>query len=306
MANHDNLPKYNELMLPVLRAIADLGGSATGREISDQVVEVSGFSDELIGVEYANRPVSVLLDRLDWARSYCKLAGTLESPKRSLFLLTPLGREILGLPDAEARSRLAQLDRQVRAARPVRQRDEKSTTPSEQEVRDAVLADEEDAHDDWREVLLRRLHQLTPTGFEEFCMYLLRRFGLHLIRVGGTGDEGIDGIGTAPLSDVLSATVAVQAKRFDPSSTIGRDTVALFQRDAAAAGAERAVFITLGRFSTPARKAATTVTPRVDLIDGERLCDLVLSQEIGLKLQPVVNEAWFDRFDTDNQRQSRP
>lgn len=129
-------------------------------------------------------------------------------------------------------------------------------------------------------------------------MYLLRRYGLHLTRVGGSGDEGIDGIGTAPLSEVLSATVAVQAKRYDPASTISRDTVALFQRDAAAAGAERAVFITLGRFSSAARKAATTVTPRVDLIDGDRLCDLVRAQEIGVTIQPVVNEAWFDRFDS--------
>jgi hypothetical protein len=44
---------------------------------------------------------------------------------------------------------------------------------------------------------------------------------------------GIDGIGAAPRRDVLSATVAVQVKRYDPDSVrapIGRDTVALLQR----------------------------------------------------------------------------
>ena len=54
------------------------------------------------------------------------------------------------------------------------------------------------------------LHGLSPTAFEEFCLYVLRECGLELVRVGGSGDEGIDGIGTAPISDVLSATVAVQ------------------------------------------------------------------------------------------------
>jgi restriction system protein len=69
--------------------------------------------------------------------------------------------------------------------------------------------------------------------------------------------------------------VAVQAKRYDPTATIGREVVARFQRDAAAAGAERAVLVTIGRLSEPARLAATTATPTVDLIDGEKLCELV-------------------------------
>jgi restriction system protein len=73
--------------------------------------------------------------------------------------------------------------------------------------------------------------------------------------------------------------------------------VALFQRDAAAAGAERAVLVTIGRFSEAARRAATTATPTVDLIDGEKLCELVRQKEIGLQIVPQVQENWFDRFD---------
>lgn len=79
---------------------------------------------------------------------------------------------------------------------------------------------------------------MSPTGFEFFVLYLLRTFDLELEHVWGSGDLGLDGIGTAPLSPVLSATVAVQVKRYEPSKAIGRDIVALFQRDAAAAGAE--------------------------------------------------------------------
>jgi restriction system protein len=284
-----DLPRYGALMLPVLRAVERLGGSARANEITAEVLEHLDLPEEAAALQYPNREKSILIDRIDWARSYCKLGGALESPQRGLFLLSPLGRDILAHDDAEAATRLAELDRQVRSARSRRQPD-----PPE----DEPLPAEEDDDTAWTEVLLARLHRLTPTGFEEFCMYLLRRYGLELTRVGGTGDEGIDGIGTAPLSDVLSATVAVQAKRFDPATTIGRDTVALFQRDAAAVGAERAVMITLGRFSGPARKAATSATPRVDLIDGSRLCELVRSQEVGVTVRPVVNETWFDRFDT--------
>ena len=91
--------------------------------------------------------------------------------------------------------------------------------------------------------------------------------------------------------------MAVQEKRYDPTSTVGRETVALFQRDAAAAGAERAVLVTLGRYSEPARQAAIATTPTVDLIDGQKLCELVREKEIGIRIVPQVQETWFDRFD---------
>jgi len=128
-------------------------------------------------------------------------------------------------------------------------------------------------------------------------LYLMRLYGLELTRVGGSGDEGIDGIGTAPISPVLPSRVAVQVKRFDPQGKpIGREVVALFQRDAQTKGAERAILVTLGRFSEPARKAATATTPTVDLIDGERLSELVLERELGVRREPTVSERWFDRF----------
>jgi restriction system protein len=99
-----------------------------------------------------------------------------------------------------------------------------------------------------------------------------RTYGLELTRVGGSGDEGIDGIGLAPISDVLSSRVAVQVKRWDPSRpAIDREVVALFQRDAAAAGAERAVLVTLS--------------------------ELVELQGIGVRAVPQVDELRFDRFD---------
>lgn len=281
----DDLPRYTELMLPVLSSVETLGGSATGREIVDAVIAETGLPDEAVALEYPGRPKSVLIDRIEWARSYCKLGGVIESPKRGLFLMTERGREIAAMPEDQARACLGELDRLVRAARRSRTKtsDSESSADEEPEV--------------WKEQLLRRLHRLTPRAFEEFCVYLLRRYGLELTHVGGTGDEGIDAIGTAPMSPVLSATVAVQAKRYEPSTTISREQVALFQRDASAKGAERAVMITLGRYSEPAKNAATTATPTVDLIGGDRLVELIREQEIGITIQPVVDEDWFDRFE---------
>ncbi len=289
-----DLPSYLELILPTLCAVQALGGSAKSREITNRLLEDLAVSDEMLSIAYDSGEKPVIVDRMDWARSYAKLCGALESPRRGLFLLTSLGSELLDLPEAEAQARVRELDRKVRAARPRRPRS--AAPPTEEEILVEESEDEEPSA--WRDELLRRLHQLSPDAFERFVIYLLKTFGLELERVGGTGDEGIDGIGLAPISPVLSSRVAVQAKRYDPTGRpISREVVALFQRDAAAAGAERAVLVTLARVSDAARRAATVATPTVDLIDGPRLCDLVLEQQIGVRSLPVVDNEWFDRFE---------
>ena len=286
-----SLPSYRELMLPVLRAVLALGGSGTSREITESVIEAQGFSEDMLALTYDEREKSILIDRLDWARSYCKLSGVLESPKRGLFLITDLGREITGLSDLDADKRLKEVDQAVRKAR--RKKPKKDPSESATEESDSSLEDDES----WREALLARLHQLTPEAFEHFVLYLLRSQGMELKRVGGSGDEGIDGIGTAPIGGVLTTTIAVQAKRYQPSKTVGRETVALFQSDATAAGAEHGVLVTTGRFSEPARQAALNRHPTIDLVDGEKLTDLCIDGSIGVSLSPVVNEDFFDRFE---------
>ncbi len=304
----EDLPAYSDMIHPVVKAVVALGGSATGREIASRVVQDLAFTDEMLAVQRSNRPeASVLLERVYWARSYAKLIGALESSRRGVFLVTALGKELAALPDAEGRQRALELDREYRRQRARRGRQEAATEP-DLDPDDAALAELDDGEappgsaggEQWRAQLLARLHQLSPDGFEEFVLYLLRLYGLELERVGGTGDEGIDGIGTAPISPVLSSRVAVQVKRYDPNGrAVGREVVALFQRDAQTKGAERAILVTLGKFSEPARRAAILTSPTVDLIDGDRLTELVRDKRIGVRTVTVVqvDTRWFDRFD---------
>lgn len=300
----EEIPSYSQLILPTIRAVAALGRSAKAGEITSKVLDMTGPTEELLSVGFPDRPdKSVYMSRLQWARSYAKLIGALESPSRGVFLLTDLGRKLLAMPPDEAERIIQRRDREFRRNR---RRPSASPPPgrvvTEEEAEAAeelpTEAEEIVGPSSWREVLLARLHRLSPDSFEEFALYLLRLYGLELERVGATGDEGIDGIGTAPISAVLSSRVAVQVKRYDPQGrSVGREVVALFQRDAQTKGAERAILVTLGKFSEPARKAAIVTSPTVDLIDGEQLCDLILEQNLGVKLAPTVTESWFDRFD---------
>ncbi len=308
----EDLPAYSDLILPTVRAVIALGGSATAREVTSQVTEDLSPSEEMLAVAHPNRPgPSVLMERIQWARSYAKLIGALESPKRGVFLVTPLGKELTALPPEEGQRRTLELDREYRRNRPKRDK-ARTAQPAPADPDDAEAAEAEAEEEEtlfraettkteperWQDALLARLHRLSPDGFEEFALYLLRLYGLQLERVGGSGDEGIDGIGTAPISKVLSSRVAVQVKRYDPNGRpVGRETVALFQRDAQTKGAERAILVTLGRFSEPARRAAIVTSPTVDLIDGDRLADLVKEQRLGVRSVTRVDPTWFDRFD---------
>ena len=233
-----------------------------------------------------------------------------------MHVLTPLGQTILAMPEDQAVARLRELDRGVRSNR---SRQSPATSSSRTEAgeyagpeaefapattggpgQEVAPDDGDEEADKWENTLLGRLHQMTPTAFERFALDLLRSFDLELEHTGGTGDEGIDGIGIAPISPVLSAKVAVQVKRYNPKSSagIGRKEVALFQRDAEVAGAERAIMVTLGRYTSAARDAAAATTPMVDLIDGKKLCDLVRDREIGIRIVPQVVSEFFDRFES--------
>ena len=316
MVTKEDIPSYLELMLPTLQAIDLLGGSAQSRQLADALVELLAPPDDLIAITYPERDQSIYRDRVNWARSYCKLIGALESPKRSLHVLTPLGREILAMSEGQADATLRELDRKVRADRYRQSSSASNDAPAAESVvtgdpsgttDEPAPPDEDMAPDDstedpseWREALLARLHEMSPTAFERFVLYLLRSFDLELEHTGGTGDEGIDGIGIAPISPVLSAKVAVQVKRYNPTSSagIGRQEVALFQRDAEVAGAERAIMVTLGRYTSAARKAAAATTPMVDLIDGEKLCELIREKEVGIRIVPQVVPEFFDRFES--------
>jgi restriction system protein len=178
----DALPSYQDLIYPTLRAVENLGGTAQAREITAQVLADIGASDDQLEVTYDSRSKSVLVDRIDWARSYAKLGGALDRPQRGLFVLSPLGKAILAMAENEGREKVRELDREVRA----RRRGKRPAVGMAIEVESEGPELEEAADTSWGEVLLTRIHRLSPDGFEEFVIYLLKSFGMELTRVGGS------------------------------------------------------------------------------------------------------------------------
>jgi restriction system protein len=127
-------------------------------------------------------------------------------------------------------------------------------------------------------------------------MRLLRESGfVHAEVTGRSGDGGIDGKGIARMAGVLSFHVVFQCKRY--VGTVSSGQVRDF-RGAMVGRAEKGLLITTGRFSRDAVAEATREgAPPIDLIDGDRLADMLKHLKLGVRTELVervtVDEAWL-------------
>jgi restriction system protein len=98
---------------------------------------------------------------------------------------------------------------------------------------------------------LERVDRLTPESFECLVEALLRRDGFHKVRrVGGSGDGGVDVIGSAP----KGGAYIVQCKQW--ASAVGSPAIRDLLGALHAYPGHRGVIVTTARFTAPARDCA--------------------------------------------------
>ena len=116
---------------------------------------------------------------------------------------------------------------------------------------------------------------------------------------GKSGDGGIDGVGVYRLS-LVSFPVYFQCKRYKGTVTAGavRDF-----RGAMVGRGEKGLLITTGSFTRDAQSEANRDgAPPVELIDGDRLCDLLKEYALGVAVTQRIEEditvqpAFFNEF----------
>src|SRR3546814_17863795 len=113
--------------------------------------------------------------------------------------------------------------------------------------------------------LLENLLQVSPGRFEVIVLDVLHRLGYgasrhDLLRVGGTGDGGIDGV--ISLDKLGLEKVYVQAKRWQ--STVGRPELQAFYGALAGQKAKRGGVITTSGFTAQANDFGSSVAGILD------------------------------------------
>ncbi len=276
------MPSVQELYRPLVRALKALGGSGSVDEMDAKTVELLGLPESVASVlqNPENDTRTVVEYRLAWARNRLKHAGILANSSRGVWALRSSGVD----PDTIDPTSIDRLAREVAGGR----------APSPSDV-DPPAEDEQDA--DWRQKLHAVLtKQVSAAAFERLTMRLLREAGFIQVEVTGrSGDGGIDGKGIARISGVLSFHVVFQCKRYVGSVTPSQ--VRDF-RGAMQGRADKGMLITTGSFTKEAlREATRDGAPAIDLIDGDRLADMLKELKLGVSTELVervsVDPAWF-------------
>ena len=287
----ESLPDLPGMMLVTLEALKDLGGSTTIQELDERVVELEGVTEaEQAFTMPRNESRPRLKYYLAWARTYLKRGNALVNSSRGVWALTEGGSAITRIEQTGAiYEQVAQEERErARAKRHAA----KAAKPAVLERTD----DNPDETDDWKSSLLAVLAAMLPAAFERLSQRLLREAGFTKVEVRGkSGDGGIDGAGVLRVN-LVSFQIYFQCKRWKGS--VGAKDIRDF-RGALQGRADKGLFITTGHFTSQASDEATRDGAiAIDLIDGDRLCDLLKENRLGVETEMIervrILSSWFD------------
>ena len=290
-----DIPTHWDLMYPTLTAIQQLGGSATKSELEEEVPQVADLSEEQLSVLFPddskNAGTSKVFYRMGWARTNLKKINAAENSTRGVWSITSEGTDYLKFSHEEGARSLRKAVSKAQAE------ERKSKNERISEENGDELSDEET---DWQNILLATLKKMDPIAFERLSKRLLREAGFRNVEVTkASKDGGIDGTGIYEISPLVSMRICFQCKRYDGS--VGSDAVQKFRGAMGGAGknVEKGILITTGNFTKSARKDAEEGgPPYVDLIDGNKLCQLLYDFKLGIEIQesPTIIRDFFDNI----------
>ena len=268
-----NGPQFVRFFGPLLDALRKLGGSATPEEAVEQIAKDLGITDAEQDEKLPSGEPR-FKNQVAWARFYLVRDGMLDSSKRGVWSLTDKGRTA-ALTHEQAKDIFLKLSKIFRVQRVPKIDGEESE--NEQIAEEAI-----NSPSNYRKQLIQLLLSLPAKGFERLAQRILRESGFtQVVVTGQSGDGGIDGNGTLQINPLLSFKVLFQCKRY--RETVAPTHVRDF-RGAMAGRADKGIILTTGTFSAEARREASRDgVPPIELIDGEKLIELLEKLELGLK-----------------------
>lgn len=241
-------------------------------------------------------------NRTAWAKSYLVQAKVLEATRRSHFIITNRGRDLLAAGHIRIDNRvLSQFSEFVQFHTPI-QNDNNTVAAVlsiEPETPEELLQKSyESIRNELVVELLNRIKTNSPKFFESLIVDFMIAMGYGGSRVdagkavGQSGDEGIDGI---IKEDRLGLDIIyLQAKRWE--GTVGRPEIQRFVGALHGKRAKKGVCITTGRFSEDAISYVGTIEPKVVLIDGRTLASQMIDLNLGTT---VVAKYEIKKIDQD-------
>lgn len=300
------IPDFQTLMRPTLDLLSD-GQVHRSRDVKDAMADRFNLTAEERATMLPSGRQRTIDNRVGWALTYLSQAGLVGRPSRGHVTITQEGREALvanphriDMKVLEAYPAYLEFrDRTRDPATPAApDGDNPTASPSERtasatpsDLLEQAIATNRAAVEG--EVLKAAL-ALSPTAFEELVIRLLGAMGYgrgdhrmgQLERTSASGDAGIDGIIS---QDPLGLDrIYVQAKRYAVDRPIDRPRIHEFAGALLGKQGDRGVYITTSRFTDGARAEADRINARIELIDGRRLAQLLVTHGVGVQEEQTV------------------
>lgn len=298
------IPKYDEMYRAFLDCLAD-GQQHKSKEVKDVVAGVFSVSEKERTELLPSGKQQLFDNRIGWTRTYLKKAGLVQSPSRGVYVITPVGRQVLDENPPQIDNLFLQRFESFRkfispnnedtiTAIPV----EKVSSKTPQDILDEAF---QQINTTLADDILNEIMKQSPAFFEHLVVKLLTQMGYGGsvdnagMVIGQTGDESIDGV---IREDKLGfSLIYIQAKRWDCDKTVGRPELQKFVGALAGQGASKGLFITTAKFTKEAYQYAEKQhTTKVVLVDGTTLAKLMIEYNLGVSTEVTYR---IKRIDSD-------
>ena len=299
------VPKFFAFFPCILR-ILSTGETMHVKQVRVQAFDSMHLSEEDRSILLPSGKQRMADNRVNWALTYLKKAGLVETPSTGKYRITPTGQA--ALQEAGDNITLKYLEkfetfREFHMPKPQESQNSAECISSiaEGSPQDTMDIAFRQINDELATNLLQAIMEHSPQFFERLVIELLLKMGYGGafeeagITVGQSGDEGIDGI--IREDKLVFSSIYIQAKRWDADTTVGRPEVQKFVGALAGQGAQKGLFITTARFTKEAKNyVGKQSATKVVLVDGEKLAKLMIEYDLGVS---TLNTYPIKKIDSD-------
>jgi restriction system protein len=300
-----SIPDYQTIMLPLMKTLAD-GNEISIKNVVENISSLFKLSETEKSELLPSGTSQIINNRVGWARTYLKKAGLLEDPKRGFVKISERGKEFLKTAPQELNISILRQFTEFQEFRELRHEKKSKEIDLEKEIEQSNFPTPQEAleygfekiNESLADDLIKTLKDCSPSFFEKVVVELIVKMGYGGSRqeagqvIGKSGDEGIDGI---IKEDKLGLdTIYIQAKRWE--NVVSRPEIQKFVGALAGQRAKKGIFITTSRFSNEAQEYSTSIDAKLVLIDGNKLAQLMIENNVGVS---TVNIVEIKRIDTD-------
>ena len=282
------IPDFQSIMLPLLKSFKG-NEIKSAKELRLDMVDYFIITEEEQKDKIPSGKQFVYYNRIAWAISYLKMAELIFSPKRGYYHITNEGVNVLKNPPEKITiSFLKQFENFTKNRNPERDESIEQDDQITEKTPDELI--EIGYKQIINELSLQLLNQIkngSPYFFERLVLDLLLKMGYggseidngELTQKGS--DEGIDGI---IKEDRLGLDkIYIQAKKWE--NNVGRPEIQKFVGALQGKRAKKGIFITTSTFSKDAYEYAQNLDVAVILIDGKKLAEYMIENELGITLK---------------------